>query len=132
MQQSFRSFLGNSVSSIGYDFVFACTNLKDIDCTALIIPESNSDPFYGLHTKEVTLHVPEASLAEYRRTNYWNNFGAYKAIEGNIDEVKPCATPIISYQDGKLNFTSETDGAQCYYTLSIFWWIHWHFWIEQQ
>ena len=32
--------------------------------------------------------------------------------------MKQCAVPIISYQEGKLKFISETYGAQCYYTLN--------------
>ena len=114
-------YLGNSITDIGMRFVANCDNLKDIYCYALDVPhggsyENNCSPFEEIDIKQATLYVPAESIDKYK--SYWNFFGAYKAIEGSIEDVKQCAIPIISYQDGKLKFTSNTDGAQCYYTLN--------------
>ena len=114
--------MGNSITCIGRGFVEYCDNLKDIYCYALDVPNSeySSDyyyPFEGFDKKQATLYVPAESIEKYK-SSYWSYFGEYKAIEGSIEDVKQCAIPIISYQDGKLKFTSNTDGAQCYYTLN--------------
>ena len=66
----------------------------------------------------MTLHVPEEAINSYKATAPWSSFGTIVTLNGEdiepeIPEVKICATPVISYSDGKLLFKCETEGAEC-------------------
>ena len=65
----------------------------------------------------MTLHVPAEAINSYKATAPWNTFGNIVALDGEIvepeePEVKICATPTISYNNGKLSFECETEGAE--------------------
>ena len=68
---------------------------------------------------KATLYIPE-SKAEYYQTNEpWSKFGKVQTLSVETPEgQKQCAMPSISYSDGKLKFTCDTEGAKCYYTLN--------------
>ncbi len=42
----------------------------------------------------------------------WSKFGTIQTISGEDIEKKQCATPTISYANGKLNFGCETEGVE--------------------
>ena len=66
-----------------------------------------------------TLYVPESKTGYYQATEPWSKFGKVLTLSGDTpEEPQKCATPSISYSDGQLQFTCETEGAQCYYTLN--------------
>ena len=61
----------------------------------------------------MTLHVPVASIETYRSTEPWSQFKAFVALEdGDTPTTQKCATPEISYANGKLDFTCETEGVE--------------------
>ena len=68
---------------------------------------------------KATLYIPE-SKAEYYQTNEpWSKFGKVQTLSVETPEgQKRCAMPSISYYDGQLKFTCDTEGAKCYYTLN--------------
>ena len=113
----------NSVKSI-YSEAFAnCDELTDVYCQAEILSKDNSWGHEGLYTnpdafkdsypQAMTLHVPAASIEAYRSTEPWSQFNAFVALEdGDTPTIQKCATPEISYANGKLTFTCETDGAE--------------------
>ena len=113
--------IGNSVKEIGsYAFAY-CTELTDVYCYAENVPTTQSDAFSGSYTEYATLHVPAASVEQYKTTEPWSNFGAIVATDGTIPEPptpEKCATPTISYSKGKLTFKSETEDAICLSTIT--------------
>ena len=71
---------------------------------------------------KATLYVPESKTIYYQTTEPWLKFGKVLTLSGETpeepEEPKKCATPSISYSDGKLQFSCETEGAKCNYTIS--------------
>ena len=107
--------IGSGVKAI-YDYAFAnCPELTDVYCYAETVPSTERDVFSGSLIQYATLHVPAASVGNYKAVDPWKNFKAVIATEGTTPtppEVKKCATPVIAYKDGKLKFTCETEGAE--------------------
>lgn len=54
------------------------------------------------------LFVPVGSVDAYKTASYWKDFKEIKEIEVPVK----CATPTISYKDGKLHFECETEGVE--------------------
>ena len=68
---------------------------------------------------KATLYVHESKTGYYQTTEPWSKFGKILTLSGDTpEEPQKCSTPSISYSDGQLQFTCETEGAQCYYTLN--------------
>ena len=53
------------------------------------------------------MHVPEGSVSDYESTDPWSQFG-------NIVGFTPekCATPTITYANGKIRFACETEDVE--------------------
>lgn len=62
-----------------------------------------------------TLYVPSGTKEKYKDTEGWKNFLFMEESTGGSDPVTPetkkCEKPTISYQNGRLTFNSETEGA---------------------
>ncbi len=101
-----------SVTSIGNEAFANCTNLADVYCYADKVPSTNLDAFKDSYIEYATLYVPEASINEYQKTEPWSGFKNIKALNGDTPETPQCATPTISYKNGKLTFNCETDGVE--------------------
>ena len=113
-----KVILPKTISTIGSKTFADCKNMLEFICYTLTVPTIKDDAFNGSDIQYATLYVPAESLEPYKSTTPWNAFGTIVSLEGSIEDIKKCATPLISYKDGKLQFTSETNGAQCYYTLN--------------
>ena len=105
----------NSVTSIE-DYAFSgCSELADVYCYAENVPSTSSDAFKDSYVNYATLYVPEASVALYKAAEPWSGFGTIKTLSGDTPptpETQKCATPTISYVDGKLTFDCETEGVE--------------------
>lgn len=87
-----------SVTTIGSFAFYGCRELKDIYCLAKIVPDTSvysrhrrvSTPgtFDNLEQKNVTLHVPAASVQAYRKKSNWRKFGQIVAIEDTDECMK--------------------------------------------
>ena len=66
---------------------------------------------------DIPLYVPEASISLYQSTSPWSIFSPLKTLTGGDVEVKKCATPTISYNNGRISFGCETEGVE--YSSSI-------------
>ena len=53
--------------------------------------------------------MPEGSIDAYKAWEPWKRFKSIVALDGGIPETPKCATPTISYQNGKLSFSCETE-----------------------
>ena len=68
-----------------------------------------------------TLYVPTGTKEKYKSAEGWKDFTFIEEGTGNggtIPNQKQCSTPTISYQNGKLAFNCDTNGATCHYSIS--------------
>ena len=107
--------IGSNIKSIG-GFAFAgCSELKDVYCYSEQVPQTINNVFDHSFIDYATLHVPAASIEQYKTTDPWCLFGTIVATDGNMPEPptpQKCATPTISYANGELAFTCETEGVE--------------------
>ena len=132
-------YIGDNISMV-YDF-FSGRNLSKI-VLGKNVTHIRAQAFYSSHIEEftitgeeppylypnvfgtqdlskATLYVPENKTEYYKTTEPWSKFGKILTLSGDTPEgSQKCATPSISYSDGKLQFSCETEGAKCYYTLN--------------
>ncbi len=110
--------IGSGVENISNSAFVNCSNLADVYCYAENVPSTSSDAFKDSHVDYATLYVPEASVAVYKAAEPWSGFGTIKTLSGEIPVTPKCATPTISYENGKLTFSCETEGATCQYSIT--------------
>ena len=104
----------NSVTSIGWEAFANCPKLLDVYCYAENVPSTSNDAFDDSYPGNATLHVPYASIDSYTATAPWSSFGKIVGLSGEEPEqpeVEKCATPVVTYAEGKLSFSCETEGA---------------------
>ncbi|MBQ5714483.1 MAG: leucine-rich repeat domain-containing protein [Bacteroidaceae bacterium] len=107
--------IGNGVKSIGGSAFANCAELTDVYCYAEKVPTTKSDAFAESYIEYATLHVPAASVEQYKATAPWSDFGTIVATDGTTPEPptpEKCATPTISYSKGELTFSCNTEGAE--------------------
>ena len=100
----------NSVKSIGRSAFEKCSKLEDVYCYAEKVPSTDASAFEESYIEYSTLHVPGSALSLYQATAPWSGFGTIKALEGT--EAKKCEKPVISYNNGELDFTCSTEGVE--------------------
>ena len=101
----------SSVTSIGVE-AFSWCPINNVTCYAENVPQAGNYPFGNI--TNATLYVPEASLEAYKTTAPWSSFGVIERIE-----TKPvCATPTITFENGKLRFTCETEDVTYVYSFT--------------
>lgn len=111
--------IGSNVETIG-KFAFAnCEELADVYCYAETVPKMSmnsmlpmNDYFRNSYIEYATLHVPASAIDAYKATAPWSGFGTIVALDGEEPAGKQCAKPTIYYKNGKLSFTSDTEGAE--------------------
>ena len=113
--------IGSGVKFIGEQAFANCDDLMDVCCLAERLRGENwygeglytyTDAFQDSYPQAMTLHVPAASIEAYSATEPWSNFNAIVPLEdGEIPVIQKCATPEISYENGKVKFTCETEGV---------------------
>ena len=106
--------IGNSVASIGLGAFEGCNSLT----TVVSLNENPSSidflTFSENTTNNATLYVPQGTIDKYQATEGWNQF---LHIE-ELNSSNMCATPTISYKNGKLSCNCETEGAICHTTIT--------------
>ena len=67
-----------------------------------------------------TLYVPKGTIDKYKATDGWKDFLFIEEGTGGGDTptTQKCEKPTISYENGKLTFSSATDGAVCQYSIT--------------
>jgi hypothetical protein len=133
----------NSVTSIGYYAFFGCCGLTsitipnsvtsigdrafdgaDISTVVSLIEEPftiNGGTFSKNTTLNATLYAPTGTIAKYKATEGWKDFVYIEEGTGPggvTPEPQKCEKPTISYKNGKLTFSSATEGALCQYTIT--------------
>jgi hypothetical protein len=94
------------VTSIGDEAFNVCNSLTlvavDLEAPLAIVDWTFSN------RRNATLYVPQGSGDAYKGAEYWKEFK--EIVE--LADFTPCATPTISYKDGKLSFECETEGVE--------------------
>lgn len=108
-----KVIIPNCVRSIGYGAFGSCNNIEDVYCYTTTPPNVESYAFQNSYIEYATLHVPANSVEAYKSAAEWKDFGAIVAIA----EEGQCAKPVIHYDNGKLTFSSSTNGASFHYTI---------------
>ena len=69
-----------------------------------------------------TLYVPVGTIDKYKATEGWKDFIFIEEGTGPNGGDTPlkdkCATPTVGYQNGKLMFNCDTEGAICQYSIT--------------
>ena len=107
----------NSVKSIENDAFYGCSGLTSIYMQGATPPSVRGKQFSDAQYMNVILYVPNGYLAAYQSAEPWKNFWEIKEYDGTNDddeeiEIKKCATPVISYENGQLAITCETEGTE--------------------
>ena len=110
--------LGKNVTQIR-DQAFSNSQIEEFTITGEEPPYLYPNVFGTQDLSKATLYVPESKAEYYQTTEPWSKFGKILTLSGDTPSAtEKCATPTISYADGKLQFSCETEGAECYYSLN--------------
>ena len=114
----------NSVTSIGdlaFDGVDVPTVISLIENPFKITGKTSDYRTFSQNTfNNATLYVPKGTIDKYKATVGWKDFLFIEEGTGGGDTptTQKCEKPTISYENGKLTFTSETEGAVCQYSIT--------------
>jgi hypothetical protein len=116
--------IGSGVTSMGY----IAFDGDDISTVISLIENpfkitgktSNSRTFSQNTFNNATLYVPKGTIDKYKATDGWKDFLFIEEGTGGGDTptTQKCEKPTISYENGKLTFSSATDGAVCQYSIT--------------
>ena len=98
----------SSVTSIGYGAFANCGQITTLEVN--IETPLPIDSWSFAFCDKTTLYVPEGSKALYEVTENWSHFSSIG--NNRIVEMPKCATPTISYANGKVRFACETKGVK--------------------
>ncbi len=104
--------IGNGIKSIGNEAFYRCKQLTDFYCFAESVPTTGSDVFYDSNLDHAKLHVPASSVNLYSNTEPWSGFSE------KIEAQEKCATPTISFKNGKTYFECETPDVTYHYSIT--------------
>ncbi len=137
----------NSVTSIGYNAFYGCSGLTSVTIPNSVT-SIGDNAFNGAYIPTVislienpfkitgktsylstftqstffnaTLYVPKGTIEKYKATDGWKDFVFIEegAGGGDTPTMQKCEKPTISYENGKLTFSSATDGAVCQYSIA--------------
>lgn len=99
----------DNVASIDNETFGNCSNIKDVYCYSYDVPQTDLYAFGNMYDdnyiQNVTLHVPASTINAYKDVEPWRNFK-------EIVPLPQCAKPTISFRDGNISFSCETEGVE--------------------
>ena len=98
----------NSVSSIGKYAFCECSDLKDFYCWADNVPTTGEYLFLDTPCHFATLHVPASSVAAYKETYPWSEFGRIVVLTD--DDPTPTGMNSLKAADNIKEATYSLDG----------------------
>ncbi len=109
--------IGNSVTNIE-NSAFDGDDLTNVTSMITHPFHISNDTFTNNTYFNATLNVPDGTTDLYKSREGWQNFTFIEESSGSGSETPKCAMPTISYNNGKLTFASETEGATCLSTIT--------------
>ncbi len=66
------------------------------------------------------IYVPQVSIDQYKVADGWKSIPYILPLDGSepVSETTKCDVPSITFIDGKLHFSSATQGAEYHYTIT--------------
>ena len=116
--------IGSGVTSIGsqaFDGVDIPTVISLIENPFKITGKTSDSRTFSKNTfLNATLYVPKGTIDKYKATDGWKDFLFIEEGTGGgaTPTTQKCEKPTISYENGKLTFSSATDGAVCQYSIT--------------
>ena len=124
----------NTVTFIGQSAFFNCIALEEVtipasvkvicpnafqNCSRLkrVISLAETPPLLyenAFSNYNLFLKVPDASIDVYKTTAPWSKFAEFELLS-----KEKCAQPTISMEDGRLNFSCDTEGVEYHYEMFI-------------
>lgn len=98
--------IGRGLLSIGPQAFASCKSIEDVYCYSITLPPMQGNTFNDSNIDNATLHVFAESIDLYRSSSLFGKFGQIIPIE------EQCATPTITYANGKVRFACETEGVE--------------------
>lgn len=89
-----------------YQSAFAWSGLEEVKVLAETPPFAFDNTFSNY---QIPLYVPATSIERYQTNSPWNKFSSFKTIDGEDVQVKKCEKPTISYNNGEISFSCETE-----------------------
>ena len=112
----------NSVTSIGngaFDGVDFSTIISLIEDPFKITSKTSDYRTFSQNTfNNATLYVPKGTIDKYKATEGWKDFVYIEEETGGDTTPEKCERPTISYDNGKLIYHCETEGATCQSTIT--------------
>lgn len=109
--------IGSGLQKYGSLAFAYCPELTEVTLLAESITESYANAFDGSLIEYATLYLPAANYELYKDRLPWKNFQNIEVIPDN--KKQKCATPIVSYKDGELSFSCDTEGVEFSSDISI-------------
>ncbi len=103
----------NSVKAIGEYAFYNCSGLTSVISKMADPCDIDNYCFPQKVFENTTLYVPQGTIPDHE-VRGWKRF---LHIE-ELNSSNMCATPTISYKNGKLTFNCETEGAECHTTIT--------------
>ena len=116
--------IGSGVTSIGnraFNGADIPTVISLIENPFTITGKTSDYRTFSQNTfNNATLYVPNGTIDKYKATDGWKDFLFIEEGTGGGDTptTQKCEKPTISYENGKLTFTSETEGTVCQYSIT--------------
>lgn len=112
--------LPSSITNIGY-YSFECSSFSEIWLSATTPPSITSSSFNIVKDAKdfrdsCILFVPRGSYNSYWLAGGWGDFIHITEFDG-ADAISQCSKPQITLENGKLHFTSDTNGARFFYSI---------------
>jgi hypothetical protein len=122
--QSLKFFaFGTKVKTIGKEAFSDCSAVTEISSRAVNPPACGEQALDDINKWECKLIVPKGCMVAYHAADQWKDFffteeGEEVINSGTGESDKKCATPTISYHNGKLTFDCATEGVEFQSTIT--------------
>ena len=117
--------IGNSVTSIGanaFEGADIPTIISLIENPFTITGKTLGGKTFSLNTfNNATLYVPKGTIDKYKATDGWKDFVFIEEGTGGGDTPptpEKCEKPVISYENGRLIFSCETEDVEYHWSIS--------------
>ena len=105
-------------ASVEYIYQQAFSGCNALECVKAL-PET--PPFLyenSFSNYNIPLYAPAAAIATYQATSPWSNFASFLTLSGDDPETPQCAKPTITYKNGEITFSCETEGVTYHYAFT--------------